>query len=47
MKGFSIINYSGGTDIKKPVTAFIWVYTSASATGLKYLGAQPKEAALL
>lgn len=31
----------------KPVTAFNWVYTSASATGFRYLGAQPNEAALL
>ncbi len=38
---------SGKTESIKPTTAFIWVFTSASATGFKYLGAHPKDAALL
>lgn len=35
------------TDSMNPMIAFIWVYTSAFATGFKYLGAQPKDAVLL
>lgn len=47
LKGFSMINSRGKTESVKATTAFIWILTSESATGFKYLGAHPKDAALL
>lgn len=47
LKGLSITSSSGFTDETKPITASIWIFTSASPTYLKYFGAVLNEAALL